>query len=864
MFGISKAEKAKQTHKIEDLIRSCGIELKQKGASLTGLCPFHDDKTPSLSVTPEKGLWHCFGCDAGGSVIDWVARHEKISEREAINKLCNHSPIQNNDFSRIQKEISKDHLLDEISTLYHQNFLQNAKAREYLINRGIKDTSLFNRFKIGYSDGGSLKKVIPEKGDMVEQLQSLGILNDSGNESFYKCVTFPIKNGSERIVGMFGRSIEGDRKHYLKGNHKGIWNSEAALAYKTILLTESIIDALSVLQLGILNVIPIYGTNGLTEHHLKLFENCRTEEIILCMDNDAAGNKAIEKHQELLSLKGFKLSYIQLPQGIKDLNLFLTSGGTKEQLEEIIKNRTSLNSKPNTETGLVSKSKDDAHFKYDNLFYRIRGIALKNLGSMRVVITVNGESPESHTDRVDLYVSKARKIFANAAAGKLKAQSAKVEENLLSIMAEIEKIEEQEELSKYDSTSKPIFKITDEECKEAMAFLKKPDLLDRIVMDFDICGYVGEAVSKKLCYLSATSRIMRKPFSAIVRAGSAGGKSELMTKTSEFMPSEQVETYTRITAMGLYYMQRDHLRNKLVIIDEKGGSDEADYSIRSLQSKDKLSLALPIKDPSTGKTETRTIEMFGPCVIWYSTTQLELNPENLNRSFEVYLDESLKQTEAILNFQKKARTLEGWNNEKEKQKIIRIHQNAQRLLKQVKIIIPFTHLIDFPVKWLRVRRDHDRFLSLIEAVTFLYQFQREQKQTIQGDAYIEATMEDYKNAYELAQNVLVYSLQDLSKPAADFYSSLKNIIKIKSKASGVKSFEYKFTRREIREETSLPDHQIRRILDELVDMEYVNRIGGSQGKKVYYTLPENGSVCDVLAGLTKPEDLQRRILKVKL
>jgi hypothetical protein len=307
-------------------------------------------------------------------------------------------------------------------------------------------------------------------------------------------------------------------------------------------------------------------------------------------------------------------------------------------------------------------------------------------------------------------------------------------------------------------------------------------------------------------------------------------------------------------------MKKDHLSHKLLIIDERAGSEEADYSIRTLQSKDKLTLALPIKDPSSGKTQTKTIEMLGPCVIWSSSTEAHINPENVNRCFEIYLDESVSQTKAIINYQKKVRTLSGWIKENKKEEIIKKHRNAQRLLKSLKVIIPYTGLIDFPINWLRVRRDHERFLSLIETVAFLHQSQREQKETKEGIPYIEATIDDYKIAYDLACTVLSHTLQDLSKPASDLYKQLEKFVAKKAgETQLIKKDEYKFTRREIREYLGWPDHTLVRAITELANMEYVIKISGHQGKRIYYTLTEINSGTFGLNRLTTPEELKKRI-----
>jgi hypothetical protein len=199
-----------------------------------------------------------------------------------------------------------------------------------------------------------------------------------------------------------------------------------------------------------------------------------------------------------------------------------------------------------------------------------------------------------------------------------------------------------------------------------------------------------------------------------------------------------------------------------------------------------------------------------------STTDQHINPENANRCFELYLDESEKQTRAIFAAQRRARTLEGWKTERLKEKVLRAHHNAQRLLRPLKVIIPFVELIDFPPSWLRGRRDHDRFLSLIEGMAFLHQMQRETGSD-NGAEYIVASLDDYAAAHDLAHQVFAHTGGDLPKPAADFYGEVKRIVREKARAQKCRLGDFTFSRRLIREETRLPDHIVKRHMRQIED-----------------------------------------------
>jgi len=363
-----------------------------------------------------------------------------------------------------------------------------------------------------------------------------------------------------------------------------------------------------------------------------------------------------------------------------------------------------------------------------------------------------------------------------------------------------------------------------------------------------------------------------------VRSQSGAGKSYLMECVAGLMPPEDVHFFSRLTPQALYYLERDALQHKLLIVDERNGSEESEYPIRTLQTRRVLRLAVPIKDPNSGRIKTETLEILGPIAYMESTTSQKVNPENENRCFELYLDESDDQTRAIFAAQRRARTLEGWKTERLKERVRRTHHNAQRLLRPLKVIIPYVDLIDFPKEWLRGRRDHDRFLSLIEGIAFLHQYQRKigsddgaenhrrlgggldrSEATCPGgvsgrvepaNQYIEAAIADYAHAYELAQTVFANTFGDLPKPAVDLVAQINAML--------AQSGKKEFARRDVREFTRLPDHIVKRHMRTLEDLEYVHVTRAPNGGSFRYRLMPGGAPSPVLAGLTPPNQLAER------
>jgi hypothetical protein len=268
----------------------------------------------------------------------------------------------------------------------------------------------------------------------------------------------------------------------------------------------------------------------------------------------------------------------------------------------------------------------------------------------------------------------------------------------------------------------------------------------------------------------------------------------------------------------------------------------------------------------------------GPIAYIETTTRPRINDENATRCFELYLDESEEQTRRIHERQKESKTLGGLKKKTEQEGVIRRHHNMQRLLSPVRVVTPYAHLIDFPARWLRTRRDHQRFFNLIEGISFLYQHQREIKRVVgvNGDEvpYIESTVEDYEKAFHLARHVLGESFTELKKPQRELLMKVEALCVEKgggvtrrpnapaenaSAPVGTGGLQAGITRREIRESTGLADTRLRELLADLVSLEYLRQMdGGGRGNTCRYVVTERiTSTEKMIAGLTTPEELSR-------
>ncbi|CAB1063835.1 hypothetical protein D1BOALGB6SA_8620, partial [Olavius sp. associated proteobacterium Delta 1] len=249
------------------------------------------------------------------------------------------------------------------------------------------------------------------------------------------------------------------------------------------------------------------------------------------------------------------------------------------------------------------------------------------------------------------------------------------------------------------------------------------------------------------------------------------------------------------------------------------------------------------KDPGTGKMKTEEYTVNGPVAVMITTTAAELEGETASRFLFLTIDESTKMTEAIHRMQREAETLQGLIRRKKQDRIINKHHNAQRLLKPMAVVNPFTKYLSYPNQSLRTRRDHKKYLGLIRAITFLYQYQRKIKTVdVEGEPvqYIEVTLDDIDRANRLANEVLGQSLDELARPSRTLLSSIYKMVKEIADKSKTCLDEVFFTRRMIREFTGWSDWQIKAHIKQLEEMEYLHVRVGAQGKQYAYALNYRG------------------------
>ncbi len=857
---------------IISLIESKGIKLKKNGKGYVGLCPFHDDQTPSLSVTPSTNLWQCFGCGAGGDVIRFVELFDKINFPEAVNCLTgNKQKLKKAELPAVKEEslsVKEKKLLSRVVEYYQHTFTEDTLALEYLKNRGITNNQSSIDFGAGYANG-TLLQILPDDEEIIKSLKNIGILNQKGNEVFYDCIVFPLLNNKGDVVSLYGRRINENSevkiKHlYLKGPRSGVVNRQAVKRSQSIILTESIIDALSLYDQGFKNVIPLYGVNGLTDDHLFLFN--RIKEVYLVFDADEAGRSCAEKTKEQLKGKEIITHKIDLP--VKDVNLFFNRY-TPEEFEKLLKqaNPGSLE-----QSEIIKKREQTLYKKTENGFivgfekrqYHIKGIQ-RSTTQLKATVKIS-EDVESLKENIpfelttiDLYSSRSRIWFAKLTANLFSASEELIKEDIGRLLNLVESYKPEEK-------TKETNEATPEEKESALKFLNNADMFTEILEDLETTSIIGEETNKLIGYLAAVSRKLDDPLSVLVQSRSAAGKSTLQDAVLSLVPPEDYVKYTRITDQALFYKDEDSLMHKILAIEEEVGMGGAAYSIRNIQSAKKITVAATGKDPGTGKMRTEEYTVNGPIAVMITTTSADLEGETSSRFLFVTIDESSQMTEAIHQKQRESETLFGLINKTKSEAIIKKHHTAQRMLKPIAIVNPYTKYLSYPSGSLRTRRDHKKYLGLIKAIACLHQYQRKIK-TVQADGkpveYIEVTFDDIEKANRLASEVLGQCLDDLSKPSRNLLKSIFAMVQeMVGKNDEDPETDFFFNRRMIREYIDWTDWQIRAHIKQLEELEYLYSRAGSRGKEYAYALNYKGQGNDeerFYLNLTSVEEIKRLI-----
>lgn len=347
------------TAKVEEVV-SDFINLKRRGVNMIGNCPFHDEKTPSFTVSPSKNIYKCFGCGKGGDPVRFIMDHEKLSFPEAIKFLAAKYRIEIEETENTAEEIQQKQVTDSLYIVneyardYYEDVLFNrsegkAIGLSYFKERGFREATI-KKFQLGYAteERDEFTKKAVEKKFNIDHLHVLGLTTKSDADFFRSRVIFPIHNISGKVVAFAGRTLSSDKKQpkYINSPESEIYNKRAVLyglyfAKEQIrkedecILVEGYTDVITLHQGNISNVVASSGT-ALTKEQIKLIKRY-TPNIKIIYDGDAAGIKAALRGLDLVLESDMNVKLVLLPDG-HDPDSFLAAKGTEEFLQYLKKN----------------------------------------------------------------------------------------------------------------------------------------------------------------------------------------------------------------------------------------------------------------------------------------------------------------------------------------------------------------------------------------------------------------------------------------------------------------------------------------------------------------------------------------------
>jgi DNA primase len=874
-------------------------------------CPWHDDKTPSLQFYFNTNTFTCFSsnCTAGsGDMIDVIKLQEKCNTHEALLKatelargnaliLPNVAPFQKTQNQPEQTNESTDQdrieLLTKAFTFFGNANKQTQIAKDYLEARKLgagfgKGQFLevgFNGARYHYRGGMN-----EQEAKLWEEMGMIRLLGSkSGDRNNYRswakdCIIFPLKNKRDQIVSLYGRSVanEDDQKHYYMTGRKGLYPSHPRGCVKQLILTESIIDAASLIVAGILTaelaVLACYGTNGLTAEHIKAIEASKEiTEIIFFFDGDQAGVLAVDKHsQQLAGLnKSLIISKINTPEG-EDINS-IHQGHEKTVFTHLLENRTILklaeskefsfsteNLTPPSGVGGLFDSRNPEHIIYQTAELQIHiwgGIEKHNLSKLKISLHVALKADKSKTfrDEANLYSYAQIKKTTQNISESLGISSTYISQVMSDLTQKLEsyRLTLKTEFNTEKKDEKP--KLSPEETKEAMNLLQSPSLLRKTLKLIEESGLVGQQKNGMLLFFLYLSRYFDEPLHAIIFGKSGSGKTYLQTKISDCIPPEDLRVVTSLTENTLYYSPKGFWKHKVLMIEDLEGVYQAFLPLREMMSKQEISKFTTDKD-SQGNNVQLLLKVEGPICVSGATTKEWIYEDNANRSYLLLIDESKDHLDQVMDYQR--REYAGQIDKTGQQKAKIQLQNAQRLLRKVKVINPFAQELKIPEMVFKKLRTNNHYLKLIQIISYYCQFNREIKTDSEGTIFIETNLEDISWANRLIKESLLTKSDELSGNLRQFFEILKGIMNQR------KESEKSFYAKEIRQQLRLNPMTVNRHLRDLEMRSYIRQIGGNRKTGYEYIIELWEEYADLQKGIElmdeQLEQIKKRLEKVSV
>lgn len=377
-------EKKNEILENSDIVAIIGdyVDLKKSGNSYKGLCPFHNEKTPSFTVDDRKQLFHCFGCGEGGDVVSFIMHKEGLSYIDSMKYLAKKAGIKLDDTksSKENKILNRYYDINkDIMMYFYKNLLTDKAGQIYLKNRGFR-SNIVNTFMLGFAKNSwdDLLSYVKKKDYLLDDIENLGLIKKSQNGKYYdkyrNRLIFPIINHYGKVIGFGGRSIDSTMPKYLNSPESQVFKKRYNLyglnifkkqSNKDIILVEGYMDVIGLNNQGIDQAVASLGTS-LTSDQAKLLKRY-AKNVYICYDEDNAGIKATDRAIEILLDEGIKPNIISLEKGL-DPDDFVKKYGRDAFIKKMDEASDVYNYKYNKILDLYAESKDNEKFEKLNLF----------------------------------------------------------------------------------------------------------------------------------------------------------------------------------------------------------------------------------------------------------------------------------------------------------------------------------------------------------------------------------------------------------------------------------------------------------------------------------------------------------------
>ena len=762
------------------------------------LCPFHKEKTPSLQFSASKQIATCFSgnCDVGTMdvidlvkrfyswelpmAVDWLKKHIGVTSYSIVDES---TPNPNTDYTTIFQNLK-------------EKLGKSSKSRDYLKSRHLD----YKKLEAAYNSGTAYNKL-------------------------KNCIIFPLRDASGAISSLYGRSVSStsSAKHFYTANRKGLFPGYPPTGVRYLIITESIIDTVTLQQHFSFSpetaLLTAYGTNGITAEHTEAVSRLKQLlEITFFLDGDAAGNTAVEKYAKQFHELYPKLtiSKVEMLED-EDINSVLDTH-EPEIFQHLYKSRKQLYAtaektptkyapkitiKPNHTTYQDTELKIDVLGKIDR----------KNLGALKVTLVVYKLSDQIQPpsrNTIDLYRDDVVEKLIRKIAEKLTVGTSVIRHALdqLTRALETHRLEAQ----KATPEQKQRYALRDislNDQQQAKELLQSSNLKASLTQLLNQTGVIGEENNALFLFTILLSHKMKRTLHAMVQGTSGSGKSHLIKKVADCMYDQnKIKRFTRVTDKSFYnYGEQDLCNCGIVLEDYDGLTEEAELAWRELQSNGKLSSSVSQKNEQTGEITTGEKYVFGPIASLVATTHFRVYEDNESRVFMIAIDESEAQTEKVLEYMaKKASKVITNDSEVAAQQAI---QNIVYMLKPYEI--QNSYRLELPKTTKQRRRLTQMLHDYIEQITLLHQYQRRQENNM-----LVTELQDLEIAVQLMFSSIVLKTDELDGILRQFYENLKKHIESKGK-------EYEFTRREIRQKFRISKTQMFRYMTELEELEYIHR-----------------------------------------